>query len=188
MNMQIIIEPNEVEKFRKEANLTQKELARLCKVSQSFIAKLERGEVDPTYSKMKTLSEILLSRILDKSRKVSEIMTRNVIFARRDERVKDVVKKMADYGISQLPVIEEGKVIGSITEQNIIERIAKGADERKVMNDKVENYIGPPFPIVPNNAPISLLFYILSYYQAVLVMTNGKIEGIVTKADLLTRL
>lgn len=187
--MQIVVEPNEIEKLRKEANLTQKELARLCKVSQSFIAKLERGEIDPAFSKIKTLSEVLIPRVFEKAKKVSEIMTKNVIYARRDERVKDVIKKMAENGISQLPVIEEGRIIGSITEQSIIEKMSKRLGEsEKVLNEKVENYMGPPFPIIPDNAPITLLFYLLLNYQAVLVSSNGRIEGIVTKADLLAHL
>ncbi|HLI45751.1 MAG TPA: CBS domain-containing protein [Geobacterales bacterium] len=187
--MQIVIEPNEIEKFRKEANLTQKELAKLCKVSQSFIAKLERGEIDPAFSKIKALSEALIPRVFDRTKKVSEIMTRNIIYARRDEKIRDIVKKMAEYGISQLPIIEEGRIIGSITEQSIIEKISKRIeDSERVMNEKVENFMGPPFPIVPSNAPITILFYLFLSYQAVLVSSNGKIEGIVTKADLLAHL
>ncbi len=185
--MQLIIDPGDLEKLRKKANLTQKELAKLCKVSQSFIAKLERGNIDPTYSKIKTISEHLLPRVFKNSKSISEIMTRNIIFARKDEKIKDVAKKMAENGISQLPVIDNGKVIGSITEQATIEKLSKELDENAIMNEKVENIMEPPFPIMPENTPLELLLYLLSYYQAVLVSSRGQISGIITKSDILKR-
>ncbi len=186
--MQLIIDPSELEKLRKKANLTQKEVAKLCKVSQSFIAKLERGNLDPTYSKIKAISELLLPIVSKKSKKVGELATRNIIFARKDEKIKDVAKKMAENGISQLPVIDDGKVVGSITEQAIIEKLAEELDENKIMNEKVEKIMEPPFPIIPEDAPLELLLFLLSYYQAVLVNSEGKISGIITKADILQRL
>lgn len=186
--MQLLVDPSEVGRLRKEANLTQKKLAQLCKVSQSFIAKLERGKIDPTYSKVKAISEVLIPRAFGKTKKVSEIMTRSIIYAGPDEKIKDIAKKMAEHGISQLPVMENDKVIGSITEQSIVERVSKEIDPQKVMNRKVSEVMSSPFPIIPHDAPIELLYYLLIFYQAVLVYANGKIEGIITKADLIERL
>jgi Predicted transcriptional regulator with C-terminal CBS domains len=47
--MEAIINPRELERIRKQVGMTQKELAKLSRVSQSLIAKIERGDVDPSF-------------------------------------------------------------------------------------------------------------------------------------------
>jgi predicted transcriptional regulator len=39
--------------------LTQGQLAKIAGVSQSFIAKIESGKIDPSYSKVKTIFDVL---------------------------------------------------------------------------------------------------------------------------------
>ena len=46
---------NEISKKRKILGLTQSELAKLAGVSQSLIAKLESGKIEPSYTKVKTI-------------------------------------------------------------------------------------------------------------------------------------
>ncbi|MEM0475595.1 MAG: helix-turn-helix domain-containing protein [Candidatus Norongarragalinales archaeon] len=55
----VLPELGEVKKRRKALNLTQSALARLAGVSQSFIAKVERGKSDPAYSLAKRVFDAL---------------------------------------------------------------------------------------------------------------------------------
>ena len=48
-------ELEEIKKIRKKLELTQTELADRAGVSQSLIAKIEAGRIDPTYSKTKKI-------------------------------------------------------------------------------------------------------------------------------------
>ena len=52
--------------------------------------------------------------------KVSEIMTKEVISARPKDKVVDVAELLYQKGLNGLPVVENGKVLGMITEADLI--------------------------------------------------------------------
>jgi predicted transcriptional regulator len=41
------------------------------------------------------------------------------------------------------------------------------------------------FPVVGEDTPVELLYSVMDFFQAVLVSKRDKVEGIITKADLL---
>ncbi|MCI0561598.1 MAG: helix-turn-helix domain-containing protein, partial [Nitrososphaera sp.] len=47
-----MLEVERIGRLRKQLGLTQKELADLAGVSQSLVAKIESGKIDPAYSKV----------------------------------------------------------------------------------------------------------------------------------------
>jgi CBS-domain-containing membrane protein len=74
---------------------------------------------------------------------VSEIMTRDVQEARPDETVQEAARRMAELDVGSLPVCEGRKVIGIVTDRDIVVRgVAKGLDGRtrvsEVMSGEVE--------------------------------------------------
>jgi CBS domain-containing protein len=52
--------------------------------------------------------------------KVSEVMTKNVISCKPSDPVQDVVKLMSEKDISGLPVVDGDKVVGMVTEADIM--------------------------------------------------------------------
>ena len=164
-------------KLRLEAGLTQRQLAKLVGISQAHIAKIENEKVDPRLSTVNKILEVLTS---GKKRKCREIMTENVIFASPNDRVLEVSKIMMKHAISQLPVIENGIVIGTVTEESIIRNLSSTVAERKV-----EEIMEPPLPMIPENASINVAKSLLEESPAVLVVKKGKVKGIITRSDLL---
>ncbi|HID17114.1 TPA: helix-turn-helix domain-containing protein, partial [Candidatus Bathyarchaeota archaeon] len=69
----------EIERRRKSLGLSQKKLARLVGVSQSFIAKIESGKISPSYEKTKKIFDVLDSLEMKKEMKVEEIMHKEVV-------------------------------------------------------------------------------------------------------------
>jgi CBS domain-containing protein len=53
---------------------------------------------------------------------VDDVMTRDVTTVPPNLLLKDVAKLMIERGISGLPVVEDGKVIGVISEADILEK------------------------------------------------------------------
>ncbi|MCL4341722.1 MAG: helix-turn-helix domain-containing protein, partial [Candidatus Thermoplasmatota archaeon] len=49
----------ELRKMRKNLGISQKELAHVSGVSQSYIARLEKGNLNPTYDKIRKIYEYL---------------------------------------------------------------------------------------------------------------------------------
>ena len=68
-------ELNEIKKIRKNLGLTQTELAKMANVSQSIIAKIESGKIDPTFTKTKKIFETLDDLENKEEIKADELMT-----------------------------------------------------------------------------------------------------------------
>ena len=55
----VVIEPKDIAKVRRQLGLTQSQLSSVSQVSQSYIARIESGKIDPSYSKTRALSDAL---------------------------------------------------------------------------------------------------------------------------------
>ncbi|PIN87098.1 hypothetical protein COV19_01215 [Candidatus Woesearchaeota archaeon CG10_big_fil_rev_8_21_14_0_10_44_13] len=174
-------EISEIKHIRKKLGLTQSELAKRADVSQSLIAKMEAGSLDPTYSNAKKIFNALDSIARKKELKAWEIMETKIVFADPEETAADVVKKMKRYEISQLPVVEGNSLIGIVSESILLYAILnnkKGAI-REIMEDAP--------PLVSKDASIVVVSDLLRHYPLVVVAEKGRLKGIITKSDLLRK-
>ncbi|MDO8340265.1 MAG: CBS domain-containing protein [Candidatus Burarchaeum sp.] len=178
-------EISELGKRRRRLGVTQTQLAKLAGVSQSLIAKIERGRVDPSFSNVKRLSDAL--EVLERRESVSakDIMTGSIISVRKSELVSGAIKLIQSNGISQLPVMDGEHLIGSFSEGTITELLASGTDSSKLSKMTVVQVMDEPFPTVREDTPISAISPLLQHNSAVVVVRGGKGRGIITKADLL---
>ena len=176
------IEVSEIKHVRKKYSLTQTELANKAGVSQSLIAKIESGRIDPTYSKVKKILEVINNLSQEKEIKAEQIMNHKVIWLEPDDSIKDAIKKIKHYEISQLPVLSDHKVIGTISEASLLNALLQGKGKyvRDVMDDAP--------PVVSKKASIHIVSNLLTFYPMVLVAENGKLEGVITKSDVLSKL
>jgi len=84
--------------------------------------------------------------------------------------------------------IPELPSIKSISEKTIIGKVSAGKDLSQVSKRLVGEVMEEAFPQVGEDAPLSLISSLLQIYSAVLILSKGKVVGIVTKADLLKML
>jgi cystathionine beta-synthase len=99
------------------------------------------------------------------------------------DSIADAVELLKRYGISQTPVIENGRMVGSLTENLLLHRLASG---EPLASTVVRDVQGPPFPRLEGDALAQEAYTLFSSGQsAVAVMNDGVLEGIVTKSDLL---
>ena len=178
----------EVLKKRRVLGLRQKELAKLAGVSQSLIAKLESGKIDPSYTKVKAIFDVLESLEMRREVYVEQILHDKVVGIRESDTVSKAVQLMREYGYSQLPVFDGERAVGSISEKTILRQILSGKDLTQMSVLSVSEVMDEAFPQVGENAPLSLVSSLLQVYPAALVSKKGKVIGIVTKADLLKML
>lgn len=69
---------------------------------------------------------------------VKEIMSKQVICARPDETIVSVAKKMKDEKIGAVPVCNAGKLLGMVTDRDIVTRaVAKSSDLSQFTAGKV---------------------------------------------------
>lgn len=178
----------DIGKKRRQLGLKQSELAKLAGVSQSLIAKLEAGAIDSSYTKVKTIFDVL--ERLEAKTKIQErkIVPNEIISIQKDEPTQKVVKLMKEHGYSQIPVFDGKQSIGNISEKTILRLILAGKDIDQIVRLPVEDIMEEAFPQVSEDAPLSLISSLLQTYQAVLVAKKGSVVGIITKADLLRML
>jgi predicted transcriptional regulator len=173
----LLITGSMLRKLRIEAKLTQKRLAELVGVSQAHIAKIEQGKVDPRLSTVNKIFRVLTE---GKEKKCRDLMTRGVLFARPEDSVLKISEIMVRHAISQMPVIDGHKVIGTITEESIIRKLGSN-----IANEKVKNIMDPPLPIVSEETGIGAIRPLLERRQGALVARGKKVIGIITRSDLL---
>jgi len=182
--------PEDIKKLRKKAGLTQTELAKLAGVSQSLIARIEKGTVDPRLSTLRRIIEAikLVEMRAKKAKSAKDVMYSPVITIKSSNKVKKAIELMEKYAISQLPVVnDKGVPVGSITESTVLKKLLSGEPE-KILKLKVEEIMEESFPtITPSTNIKDIQQLILKKYPAVLVMEKGKIVGIITKIDLITK-
>ena len=182
--------PEDIKKLRKKVGLTQTELAKLAGVSQSLIARIEKGTVDPRLSTLRRIIEAikLVEMRAKKAKSAKDVMYSPVITIKSSNKVKKAIELMEKYAISQLPVVnDKGVPVGSITESTVLKKLLSGEPE-KILKLKVEEIMEESFPtITPSTNIKDIQQLILKKYPAVLVMEKGKIVGIITKIDLITK-
>jgi len=172
-----------IQRIRKSLNLTQKELAGYAGVSQSLIAKIESDRIDPAYSKAVKIFNALTSLSKKKELKAKDVMTSRVISLSPSDTIKKAIRMMKNYNISQLPVIDNKKPIGRVTEANILDALTREVSPDSSVIDIMDDEA----PIVSKDAGVSLVSSLLKQYNFVLVSEKGRVLGVITKADLLTK-
>src|SRR3989344_2033203 len=173
----------EIKRMRNKYNLTQKELAHKAEVSQSLIAKIESGKMEPTFSKAKKIF-LALEQCREKEEiKANEIMNKTVVFAEADYTLKEVIKILKSKGFSQLPVLCKGMVCGVISEGTILEKIATHPEKTNLL--KARDIMDDAPPIVSSKTGLKSVCNLLREYPIVLVAEKGKIHGIISKTDVL---
>ncbi|MCD6434034.1 MAG: CBS domain-containing protein [Candidatus Diapherotrites archaeon] len=177
-------ELSEIAVKRKALGLTQKELAELAGVSQSMIAKIENNLIMPSYEKARKIFTALEKVTREREKKAIEIATQRVIYATKNESVANVIRKFEKYAISQMPVLEKGRCIGSVSEKSLVAN-AELLNRKPLREIKVGEIMNDSLPCVSYETPASAVRELLRYSQAVLLTKNGKICGIVTKADMI---
>lgn len=169
---------SEIKSVRRALGITQNELAKLSGVSQSLIARIESGGVDPAYSKVEKIFDALEKIKKPKEMRAGDIMKKHMISVSSKETVIKAAGIMKRYNISQLPVVDKASVVGLVSERGITHTVS---ERPKFVRDIMED--APP--LVNINTPLDAITHLLDHNYAVLVTDDGKIKGIITRADLL---
>jgi cystathionine beta-synthase len=100
-----------------------------------------------------------------------------------DEQVASAIEQFHRYGISQLPVMRDGQVVGSLTESQLLQRFATG---ERLNGQRVSDWQGPPLPMLPESATVREAYTLLVGGQtAVAVSAEDGLRGVVSKSDLM---
>jgi predicted transcriptional regulator len=101
------------------------------------------------------------------------------------EPISRAVRLMRETGFSQLPVFNGDRLVGSLTEKTILQKLVSSPKPDLVSKREIETIMDEAFPTVNELTPVSMVSALLQLESAVLVLRRGHVLGIITKADLL---
>lgn len=105
-----------------------------------------------------------------------------LVSARPSDTVSQVLNKMQDLGLTMIPVIDDGKSIGSIRENRLLARVLQN---RELLESPAAEVMDASFPIVEEDACLADIVRQLQASPAIVVEEYGRITGILTRHDLL---
>ncbi len=173
--------PQDLRERRTTLELTQSTLAERAGVSQPLIARIEGGDVDPRLSTLRRIVNALEQAEGDVVR-AEDLMHEEVIAVAPDDAISDAVATMDEEAYSQLPVLQNGVPVGSISQGDLVGLDAAARDE------PVVDHMAESFPTISREATLDEINNLLEHYKAVMVTDAGETVGIITEADVAARL
>lgn len=107
---------------------------------------------------------------------------RQLILASPEQTGEEAIRLFRAHDISQLPVVEDGKVVGALREITLAKMLHDGKDPRQV---SVRSIMARPMPTVEDTTDVDEVYRLLmSGNSGVVVTRAGEIIDIVTRIDM----
>jgi cystathionine beta-synthase len=89
---------------------------------------------------------------------------------------------MQDNAISQIPVLAEARIVGSLNEVTLVKLLHDGVDLRQ---RKVSEVMSHPMPQVEEATDVAEVYrYLMAGYSGVIITQNGQPRGMLARIDL----
>lgn len=123
-----------------------------------------------------------------KTTKLQEILVHkkdfpSLVYVRPGDTLSQVIQVMQKLNISQVPIIENNNVIGSLNEASLMKLLHEGIN---FPNQEVSAVMGKPLPCLDEIIDVSEAYRILlSGTSSIIVEQNGIPIGLITRSDLI---
>lgn len=107
---------------------------------------------------------------------------RKIVTTSPSSKVKDVIATLKQLGISQLPVLEKGKLRGIVGEVDLLRHLVTG---HKSATSTIAELVESDYATVTPDTKVELLQGVLADAKSAIVMERDTVVGIVTKIDLI---
>lgn len=107
---------------------------------------------------------------------------RELYWMRPDQTMQDAIQMFRTHGISQVPIIENDRVLGGLQEVTLARLLHEGRDPRQIL---LRDIMARALPQVDDHVTVDEVYrLLLSGSTGVIVRRKGKIAGIITRIDL----
>lgn len=111
---------------------------------------------------------------------MKNVISKNVIVVDVNNSIYEVANIMKQYDIGFVPVSKDNKIIGVLTDRDIVVKILANKD------DKIESYLSSPISIdIDKNLEDALELMRKHKIKRLLVKENEKLVGIISLSDIL---
>lgn len=156
--------------------------------SDATLSRIERGQIRPSYELVQRIVTYLEQKesALTTHLAAKDVMTHHVRTIEASATLEEAAQLMEHHAISQLPVVDGGRVTGSLSEAGVLRTMAQATGRRAPA--RVRDVQESSYPQVDLDFPTDLLADLLTRVPAVLVTHRGSLSGIITRADVIRRL
>src|SRR5437667_7155532 len=106
----------------------------------------------------------------------------DLVIVAPNDLVSAALAKMNEMGLTQIPVLEDGKPVGSLRENHLLSKVF---NNRELLEEPVSKVMDKSFPTVDIDDDINVVTRKLRSHPAVLIEEYGRITGIITRHDVL---
>jgi cystathionine beta-synthase len=104
---------------------------------------------------------------------------RTIYTAKLGQPIREVIDMMKGHGISQLPVLDNDRIIGLVNEATVLNHLLNQTNP----NDPIDQLVETNFAIVEPANRLAMVGQFFRQNKVVLVTDNRKLVGIITKID-----
>ncbi|BAU22873.1 hypothetical protein THC_0478 [Caldimicrobium thiodismutans] len=163
--------------------------------------------IDITPEDFKKLYEIVWQKVKEKflyETKAKDIMNPEVLYVFPEDKLEEVIIQMAERGVSGVPVVEKEKVMGILSEKDILKGIGISKSIgllsalaeclkrsecllEEVLTKKVKDFMTSPAITVNLNDPVVKvieLFKKKRINRVPVIDNEGKLKGIIARGDI----
>lgn len=108
-----------------------------------------------------------------------------VVYVTPTDTLGETIALMVQHGISQVPVMEDGKSVGSLTEKHVLSLLIEDAEAAE---REVQEVMGAPLPVVSAHASIEDLSAHLDRQPCAVLVHGPDRYDILTRSDLISAL
>jgi cystathionine beta-synthase len=109
---------------------------------------------------------------------------RLVIGLSPDDKLSEAISKLTKFDISQLPVVQSGIQVGSVTVASVIKKVEEGAP----LSMKVEEIMEAPLPKVERRTTLLDPAKLLKERNALVIVDGPNVVGVITTIDVINYL
>jgi cystathionine beta-synthase len=167
-------------KYCREQKMAKRVVSFVCDSGNKYLSKmfndywmLDQGFIER--EKRGDLGDLVSRRHSDKA----------TVTADPEDTLLAAYARMKLYDISQIPVLENGKIIGILDESDILLKVY---DHEEKFRDKVRAAMTTKLDIVGAKAPLSDLLPIFARDHVAIVQEGNQFLGLITRIDLLNHL
>ncbi|MFH1469904.1 MAG: pyridoxal-phosphate dependent enzyme [Pseudomonadota bacterium] len=129
----------------------------------------EHGYLEPD-SRLGTVADLL-----------QQMGPQSLVTVPHDARVPEVVGVLKLHGISQVPVVQEGRLLGILTENRLLERALRGG----APDTEAARLVQSDYCTVDRDTELTLVLELFGKAKVAIVMDEGKPAAILTRIDLI---
>lgn len=121
---------------------------------------------------------------MDTGIKVGDVMAKGIITISPKDTVKRACEIMAKHDLSGVTIMDKGKVIGMLTQGDLVPMIANGGDPSKITVKKI---MGAKLVTISPDADVSRAAQIMvnNKVKRLPVLKKGKLVGVITQTDII---